>query len=408
LVFFSKLFAFFCISIFAATAAFAAPKAASPFPVAPHSDVTIEWWYLNANLRTASGRHLALIGSFFRFGNGKGQVAEDSAIKVKQSHYLIYAITDIDTKKHYAYSLGDKNTLNLLQEASALALEFNPRSAKAQAFAAALSQGTFPPPTRLISQQCSVTGSPFDADYGPGNSVTAVKGSPNTFKLMLGGRGTSSNVSLVFKGMRAPMLVNGDGNTGLRVRTDMKYVSLTRCNVAGTIGFGGATEKAEGEGWFDHQWGNSWTTQSAGWNWWGAQLKNGTDILFFEQLNLSDGTTFFPCATFEKPDGTQVTTHNIVFSYTPSSEWKSPTTGVTYPLEWTVTFPDQQTTLKISPDMLDEEMPVLASGGAIWEGACTVDAQVKGAAVPGVAYQELVGYNSPAVHLKLTPPAGSR
>jgi hypothetical protein len=73
-----------------------------------------------------------------------------------------------------------------------------------------------------------------------------------------------------------------------------------------------------------------------------------------------------------------------------------------------VTFPDQQTTLKISPDMLDEEMPVLASGGAIWEGACTVDAQVKGAAVPGVAYQELVGYNSPAVHLKLTPPAGSR
>jgi predicted secreted hydrolase len=392
------------VVLLAARGAALAQAPVTPFPVAPHNDVTIEWWYLNADLHTKSGRHLAVVGSFFRFGNLNGQVAEDSQMKVKQSHYLIYAVTDIDTKKHYTFSYGDKNTQELLQTAADLMIAANPANQRAQQLMAALSHG-FPPPTRLISSPCKVSASPFDADYGPGNSVTAVRKELNTFKLNLSGGAGDPAVTLTFVGQKTPMLVNGDGNTGLRVRTDMKYVSLTRCKVSGTVETGNGRETATGEGWFDHQWGNSWTTQTAGWDWWGARLSNGTDILFFQQIDLKTGTPFFPCATFESADGSQVTTHNIVFDYDAASEWASPT-GSTYPLNWTVSFPDQHVSLVMTPDMLDQEMPIIAGEGAIWEGSCSVAATVDGAAVPGVAYQELVGYNSRAVHDTLKPIVG--
>jgi predicted secreted hydrolase len=401
------------ILCFAAASAFAqvaAPPvsykpagAIKAFPVSPHNDVTIEWWYLNANLQTKSGRHLALIASFFRFGNAGGAVAEDSTIKVKQSHYLIYGITDLDSKKHCAYSYGDRNTLNLLREVATMGLMTNPNSQKLQALVIALDQGSFPPPTQLIKSPCSVSAAPFYADYGLANSVKAVKGAKNAFTLNLGGPNGGTTVKLRFTGLKTPMMVNGDGNTGLRVRTDMKYISLTRCSVSGSINMGGGPEPATGEGWFDHQWGNSWTSQSAGWDWWGVQLANGTDVLFFQQIDLKTGKTFFPCATFEDANGRQVTTHDIKFSYASNSEWQSPRTGVAYPLDWTILFPEQNTALHITPRMSDQEMPVLASGGSIWEGACSVSALVKGASVPGIAYQELVGYNSPAIRAGLEP-----
>ena len=379
---------------------------AAIFPVAPHNDVTIEWWYLNANLHTSSGRHLALIGSFFRFGNASGMIAKDSKIKAQQSHYLIYAITDIDTKKHYTYSFGDRNTLELLQQATTMALEANPDNARLANLVSLLDQGQFPAPTRLIGRPCVVQSMPFSASYGPFNSVAAVAGAQNTFALRLGGAGNAM-ANLTFTGLKTPMLVNGNGNTGLRVRSDMKYVSLTRDRVEGTVDTGSGAQQATGEGWFDHQWGNSWTTQSAGWDWWGVQLANGTDILFFRQLNLKTGKPFFPCATFEDSSGYQVTTHNIQFKTDVSSIWKSPTPGVSYPLKWTVTFPDQHVTLNISPYMSDQEMPVLANGGAIWEGACPVDSYVNGVSVPGVAYMELVGYNSPAIRASLSSPTSN-
>jgi predicted secreted hydrolase len=389
----------------AQSVSYAPAKAISPFPTSPHSNVTIEWWYLNANLHTTSGRHLAVIGSFFRFGAG-GNVSPGEPLK--QSHYLIYAVTDIDKKKHYAFSYGDKNTLEFLQFASALALEQNPASARLQQLVAALSQGDFPPPTHLIPGTCLVSASPFRAAYGPDDSVSAVKGALNAYHLRLGSSGDDCKLNLTFAGLKTPMLVNGDGNTGLINRSDMKYVSLTRDKVSGTIDIGQGPESVSGEGWFDHQWGNSWTTQSAGWDWWGVQLANGEDILFFQQLNLQTGKTFFPCATLEDATGRQMTTHNIVFQYDPTSIWSSPTTGTNYPLNWNVAFPDQNIALTIKPYIPDQEMPVLATGGAIWEGACQVTAEVNGTVVPGVAYMELVGYNSHAVSTSLSPLGGSK
>ncbi|HEX5324166.1 MAG TPA: lipocalin-like domain-containing protein, partial [Capsulimonadaceae bacterium] len=147
-----------------------------PFPVAPHDNVTIEWWYLNAHVTTEKGRHLAMIASFFRFGNGQGQMAIDSSLKAAQSHYLIWAVTDEDTGAHMAYSLGDKKTLSLLTQAATLQLLVDPKNTRAQKLLESLNKGQFPPPTELIRGTAKVTMDPFWAVYGSGDTLTEYPG----------------------------------------------------------------------------------------------------------------------------------------------------------------------------------------------------------------------------------------
>ncbi len=392
------------IAILLAPATAGAPQ--KPFPVAPHSNVTIEWWYLNAHVTTQSGKHLAMIASFFRFGNAQGQAAMDSKIKAAQSHYLIWAVTDEDTGKHFAYSLADKNTLNLLSQAAMLESFANPKDTRAQKLLQILNKGEFPPPTMPLpgGGTAKVGYPPLSVKYGPYNTLVQEKGT-NTFRLSLSfgitdeTHGPAPNVQLTFASTKTPMYVNGNGETGIDKPDDMHYVSLSRCNVSGSID--GEKVKA-GQGWIDHQWGDSWTTERVGWDWWGVQLENGADINFFRMRDLATGRIFMPLATMQDKDGNLRVTKAITFTPDPASKWKSPHSGASYPLNWNIDFPEWHLGLSIKPDTADQEMPVLANGGYIWEGSCKVTADTTWGletlrAVPpvaGVAYQELVGYNS--------------
>ena len=90
----------------ALTVAHAAP-APTTFGVAAHPNVNIEWWYVNAHVTTEKRRHLAVMGSFFRFGNGVSPLNPFQA--APRAHYLIYEVTDLDQKTQRPYSLADKN-----------------------------------------------------------------------------------------------------------------------------------------------------------------------------------------------------------------------------------------------------------------------------------------------------------
>ncbi|HEY3333575.1 MAG TPA: lipocalin family protein [Capsulimonadaceae bacterium] len=370
-----------------------------PFVDAPHDNVTIEWWYVNSQITTEKGRHLALIGSFFRFGNGAGQMAKDSSASTPRSHYLIWAITDKDSKTHQAYSLADRNTLEMMKQFVTLRMLMNPNDTRASAMLDTLSKDAFPPPTVLLDGPATVSKAPFAVAFGSGDTLTPVAGKPLTYTVKFTDLKTGVvAANLQFEAAKPAMYVGGTGNTGLRDPEDMKYLSLTRCKVTGTVDTGAGPERiTAADGWFDHQWGDTWTTQSAGWDWWGAQLADGTDILFFRQRDLATGKVFFPLATFMDKAGKLTVTKNIRFDEDLSTLWTSPATGVSYPLNWTVAFPDQHLILKISPDVREQEMPII-TGGSIWEGSCAVEAaKGDGTKVGGTAYMELVGYNSPAV-----------
>lgn len=397
------------------------------FGVAAHPNVNIEWWYVNAHVTTEKGRHLALVGSFFRFGNGRSPL--DGMTPVPRAHYLIYAVTDLDKKAQRPYSLADANMVALLRQFAPLLAVTSPGDTGAKALLASLNRGRLPAPHREIRGKASVVNKPFHIAYGADNTLATTDGANTAFAVTL--NGGADKIRLTLAAQKPAMAVGGRGETGLTKPTDMYYYSLTRCAVGGTVDTGAGPERITGgQGWFDHQWGNSWVAQNNGWDWWGVQLDDGTDILFFRQRNLGTGKVFFPLATFMDKDGRQSVTRKIVFQPDLHSLWKSAKTGVRYPLAWTVTFPEKNLTLHITAAVRDQEMPILGPGGGIWEGACDVTTLVSDPAaiasakaarptrppkfsgvpgilvsvrpgVRGVAYMELVGYNSPAVKAQM-------
>ena len=396
----------------ALTVAHAAPPPPT-FGVAAHPDVNIEWWYVNAHVTTEKGRHLAVMGSFFRFGNGVSPLNPFQA--APRAHYLIYEVTDLDKKTQRPYSLADKNMVGLLKQITPLLAATHPTDRGAQALLAALKVGKLPAPHQEIAGQASVVNAPFHLAYGLDNTLASDNAANTTFTLHLDAGGPDK-VQLTLASQKPPMAVGGKGETGLTKPTDMYYYSLTRCGVSGTVDTGAGPEKiTNGQGWFDHQWGNSWVASNDGWDWWGIQLDNDTEILVFRQRDLATGKVFFPLATFMDAQGHLKVTKNIIFKRGAGSLWKSPTTGVTYPLYWVLKFPDQQLSLVITASVRSQEMPILGPGGGIWEGACDVngaygsmnkDGSAPGiidslSAIHGVAYMELVGYNSPAVKARM-------
>ena len=409
----------------------AAPKPAA-FGVAAHGDVNIEWWYVNAHVTTDKGRHLALIGSFFRFGTGMNPL---DGSPIPRAHYLIYAVTDLDKKTQRPYSLADGNMIALLKQFGPFLAAQNPHDKGVRAFLTALNEGKLPAPHQKIAGTASVVNSPFHIAYGADNTLTATDAANTSFDLNLDAGGLDK-IRLTLTSQKPPMAVGGKGETGLKRANDMYYFSLTRCAVGGTIDTGAGPEAITGgQGWFDHQWGNSWVAQNDGWDWWGVQLDDGTDILFFRQRDLKTGRIFFPLATFMDKNGRQSVTKKIVFTPYKEALWKSPKSGVTYPLGWTVYFPEQRLTLLLTAAVKNQEMPILGPGAGIWEGLCDVTAfrgqvaaqmaKPSGRAtyyfIPypnertrfpgpshGVAYMELVGYGSPAVKATLGKTAMAR
>jgi predicted secreted hydrolase len=392
----------------------ASPSAPLPFPVSPHPDSEIEWWYVNAHVTTDSGRHYGIVCAFFRFGSDAGNARLGMPI-LKPGHYLIYAITDLDRKKQRAYSLADESMMSGLRTLLLLSTNPNPRT---KSMLQSLLKNAPPSPHRAMTGTVSIE-MPFALHYGTQDSLEAMDSADNQFELKLGDG--KDRIDLDITARKPTMPVSGNGETGLVNPTDMYYFSLTRCAVAGTVDAGsGPRQVKSGQGWVDHQWGSSWVTRNNGWDWWGIQLDDGRDILLFQQRDLSTGKPFYPLATFMDKSGNVTVTRKIVFKPVPGSSWRSSRDDVRYPLKWDIDFPEDDLSLRVSADVPSQEIPILSPSGDIWEGSCTViatalhgkpdmvmttqDRSKRSLAardmddpVHGVAYMELVGYSSPAV-----------
>jgi len=82
--------------------------------------------------------------------------------------------------------------------------------------------------------------------------------------------------------------------------------------------------------------------------------------------------------------------------FEPLRHWRSPRTGIEYPVEWAVTVAERR--YRLRPLMDDQELDSRASTGAIyWEGAVRLHAGGEGTAPEegpelGRGYLEMTGY----------------
>ena len=166
------------------------------------------------------------------------------------------------------------------------------------------------------------------------------------------------------------LVLQGEGGfsrKGHRPEEASYYYSRPHMNVAGRLN----GRPVSGTAWLDHEWSSAYMAPEAtGWDWTGINLLDGGSLMAFRMRDKAGGTHF--------QHGPQMK---------PLRSWRSPRTGVEYPVSM------QVGDLRLEPLMDDQELDSRLSTGTIyWEGAVRA---YKEKDEVGRGYLELTGYWKP-------------
>ena len=186
-----------------------------------------------------------------------------------------------------------------------------------------------------------------------------------------------------------PVLLQGDrgfSRKGADANHASYYYSEPPLRVAGRATAKGQSREVTGVAWLDHEWSSELLADDAvGWDWLGANLDDGGALMVF-RMRGKDGAIVWASATSRDAGGQAVSWPAGSIAFTPRRTWKSPRTGIAYPVAMDVRVGDR--TFTLSPLLDDQELDARASTGTLyWEGAV----RISGSAT-GRGYLELTGY----------------
>lgn len=166
------------------------------------------------------------------------------------------------------------------------------------------------------------------------------------------------------------------------------YYSLPQLHVEGTVGTNAGTLAVTGKAWLDHEWSSEYLPAVAqGWDWVSVNLADGGALMAF-RMRARNGGVLWAGGSERDRDGRLTVLAPDDIAFEPHRTWRSPRTGVDYPVAMRVRAGRHE--LQIEPLMDDQELDSRASTGVIyWEGA--VRAKTNGTEI-GRGYLELTGY----------------
>jgi predicted secreted hydrolase len=311
-----------------------------------HPEFATEWWYLTGWLKDEHGSQRGFQITFFRSRNA---AADDNPSSFSPRQILF---------AHAA--LSDPTQIRLLRDERTARAGFGLAEARQE------------------STNVSIDDWSLRAD-GP-NLVAQV--ATEAFSLALKLQSTQ------------PVLLQGDrgySRKGPDPSSASYYYSLPQLDVHGSIAVHGAKFAVTGKAWFDHEWFNEYVhAEVANWDWVGLNLNNGDALMAFRMRD-GQGRQRWAGGARRDADKTQSFSAEQIF-WTPLRHWRSPRTGVEYPIVWRLKLGTQEIILQ--PLMDDQESDARASVGILyWEGA--VKATDLAGAELGSGYLELTGYGEP-------------
>ncbi|BCO26805.1 hypothetical protein MIZ03_1691 [Rhodoferax lithotrophicus] len=338
----------------------ASNRAALTFPrdLGSHPDHAIEWWYLTGQL-LAGSRQFGFQLTFFRSRVPQTQGMR-SAFAAKQLIFAHAAVTDV----------------------AGLRLLHSQRLARAS--------GT--PGLDLAEASTADThvniGS-WHLQHEASTYLAQASGTDFSFQLRL-----HETQALLLQGDQ------GWSRKGPQEEQASLYYSLPQLSASGQLHLAGQTFQVQGRAWLDHEWSQSlMPPQAVGWDWVGMNLIDGSALIAF-RLRSASGETLWAGGSFRTIDQS----HPLVLGpqdvvFTPGRVWKSPASGSTYPVEWSVVVrlhgrSPSSVAYVVKAVIDNQELDSQASTGAIyWEGLSELrDAQHQ---VIGHGYLEMTGYSSP-------------
>jgi predicted secreted hydrolase len=162
------------------------------------------------------------------------------------------------------------------------------------------------------------------------------------------------------------------------------YYSEPHLAVTGSIVSRGVRRAVKGVAWLDHEWSSELlASEAVGWDWVGANLEGGAALMAF-RMRGKDGSTIWSHAGLRGVAAGKVGE----VAFVPLRRWKSPRTGVEYPVAMEVRVGER--TWRLEPILDDQELDARSSTGTLyWEGAVRVTSSD---GPGGVGYLELTGY----------------
>lgn len=162
------------------------------------------------------------------------------------------------------------------------------------------------------------------------------------------------------------------------------YYSRPRIAAQGEVAIAGKAVQVSGDVWFDHQWGD-FDVLTLGWNWFALHLADGSDLMLYELFDMA-GRKVMTAGTVSNASGSVPLKPDDV-ELVPVQRWTSPSTKITYPVEWNIRLPSGM--LNIKPFLADSEFDSRETTANIyWEGPV----KVTGSAT-GQGFLELSGYD---------------
>ncbi len=183
------------------------------------------------------------------------------------------------------------------------------------------------------------------------------------------------------------------GDRGYSQKSDERgnassYYSMPRLAVDGRLRLGSRKASVTGTAWLDREWGTSALgREQQGWDWFALQFDDGRELSFY-RLRRRDGRTDpHSRGVAIARDGSvrPLGAHEV--EMTPLRWWRSPSTGLRYPLDWRVRSAAAGVDLTLRARLDAQEWP---GDLRYWEGQVAV--VEAGGATTGLGYLELTGY----------------
>jgi predicted secreted hydrolase len=223
-------------------------------------------------------------------------------------------------------------------------------------------------------------------------------------------RGDEFDARLELAATQAPLLQGDHGYSrkGPDPRAASHYYSLPQLDVSGEVVVDGRSRRVTGRAWFDHEWSSDYVDERAlGWDWMGINLHDGGALMAFRMRDAQGGARW-ASATHRAPPpdvgsrssagtadvgsiaGEMSTFAPDAVTWTPLATWRSPRTGVEYPIRWRVRV--GATNYRVEPLLHDAELDSRPSTGILyWEGPVRLLDDASGREL-GRGYLELTGY----------------